>query len=288
MIRKIKQPLEAVFVIILAVAFIILSFRQYSVLLNQSFADEIQKDLSISTRQSADMASEKLRAVVSSMEVLSQTISNQSVSLDDAKVFAVLDKVKESNGLSAMAVSMPDGTCLFDDGSKFQISDRSYFQESMKNNTVISDLTISRLDGNSCIIISVPVCRNSKVVGTINTLISTKEMNELLQMQPSGQQGITYMVEKDGSIISASTSQNNHGSIFFDADLSVGKKDNMSQMKADIENGETGSIDYVSNNIKYLANYAPIGINTIGISLGQFHPTWSFQNPIKFWGIPDY
>ncbi|MDF2633092.1 MAG: Two-component sensor histidine kinase [Caproiciproducens sp.] len=261
MIRKMKQPLEAAFVIILAAAFIILSFSQYSGLLNQSFADEVQDDLSISTRQSADMASEKLKAVVSSMEALSQAIGDKDVSLNDSSVFVVLDKVKKSNRLSTMAVAMPDGTCLFDDGSKLQISDRSYFQKTMENNTVISDLTVSRLDGNRCIIISVPVCRNSKVVGTINTLLSTKTMNELLQIKTSSQQGVTYMVEKSGDIISASTSQYDHGSIFADADLSVEKKDDINRAKADIENGKAGSIYYVSDKMKYLANYAPVGIN---------------------------
>jgi methyl-accepting chemotaxis protein len=256
-----KQPLEAAFVIILAAAFIILSFSQYSGLLNQSFADEVQDDLSISTRQSADMASEKLKAVVSSMEALSQAIGDKDVSLNDSSVFVVLDKVKKSNRLSTMAVAMPDGTCLFDDGSKLQISDRSYFQKTMENNTVISDLTVSRLDGNRCIIISVPVCRNSKVVGTINTLLSTKTMNELLQIKTSSQQGVTYMVEKSGDIISASTSQYDHGSIFADADLSVEKKDDINRAKADIENGKAGSIYYVSDKMKYLANYAPVGIN---------------------------
>ncbi len=261
MIRKMKQPLEAAFVIILAAAFIILSFSQYSGLLNQSFADEAQNDLSISTRQNADMANEKIKAVVSSMETLSQAIDEKDVSLNDGSAFVVLDKVKESNGLSAMAVAMPDGTCRFDEGSELQISDRTYFQKSMENKTVISDLVISRLNGNSCIIISVPVFRNSKVVGTINALLSTKEMNQLLQIKTSDQQGVTYMVEKSGGIISASKPQYDHGSIFADADLSVEKKNDINQMKADIENGKAGSIYYASDKMKYLVNYAPVGIN---------------------------
>jgi diguanylate cyclase (GGDEF)-like protein/PAS domain S-box-containing protein len=256
-----KRSLKTALIIVLSAVLIVLSFNQYRDLLHQSFETEIQADLSTDARQSVYLVSEKFKAVVSSMNALSQTISNQNIPLADKNVFALLNEVKKTNGLTTMAVALPDGTCLLDNGNKLQIADRAYFQKSMANSIAVSDLTKSKLDGSSCLIIAVPVCRNSEVIGSINTILPTKVMNEFLQTKVPQEQGIICIINQNGEIIATTKPQYDYSSIFREADLSAEKKEEIDRAKADIKNGKSGNVNYDLDKIKYLAHYEPIGMN---------------------------
>ncbi len=258
---KINSPLMAVFVVILSIMFIISSFSEYSFLLMQTFEDEMQTNLSVSTHRSADMVNMKFKDTISSMKTLSQTMGAENISLNDNRNLILLDKVKEPNSFSVMSVALPDGTCYLSDGRKLQIADRTYFKKAMANNIVISNVAETRLDGSSCIIITVPVCCNFKVIGTMNTAIKMETINKLLDSETSEGQGITCIVEKNGNIISASLPQYTHENIFKVTDLSFEKKDDTDKIKADAENGKSGSIRYYSDQCEYYAYYSPIGIN---------------------------
>lgn len=258
---KINSPLTAISIIILSTVCIIVSFSDYSYQIKQTLEDEMHTNLSVSTHRTVDKINVKFKNAISAVKTLSQTISARGTQLEDIRILTLLNQAKALNDFSLMAVALPDGTCYLSDGRKAQITDRPYFKKAMANNIVISNVEATRPDGNSSMMITVPVCRNFKVVGTVNAAISMGTINELLGADTSEGQGITCIVEQSGKVISTSLPQYANRNIFNTALLSFEQKDDTNRIKMDAANDKSGSVRYYSDECEYYAYYAPIGIN---------------------------
>nr|WP_319488803.1 diguanylate cyclase [uncultured Caproiciproducens sp.] len=264
--KRINAPITAVFIIAIFVVFMILSFSRYSFLINKTFTDEVQENLSADTLHNAEIINAELNKTVSSMEFAAQVIGAENNGLDKACIGSLLSELKTTNQYSAVAVGLPNGTCYLDGGQTIQIADRPYFKQAMGGNVAISQVSQSRVDGTSSIVVTVPVRCENRVSGTISTIIQTQAFSKLFAVKDS-EKGDNWITQGDGTIIMSPNSQHTYANIFTDTNLALESSDSLNQMKAAMKNGQSGNAHYYSNMGEYYVYYTPIGIEgwyTIG------------------------
>ncbi|MGC8889674.1 MAG: methyl-accepting chemotaxis protein [bacterium] len=99
------------------------------------------------------------------------------------------------------------GDQLSDDGKMTNISDREYFQRTVSTgrSTVSATLVTSKITGNLVFAIDVPVIKNEKVVGVINTLYPADKTEGLLKsvLDTADSDASVYLVDNSGTIFSS-------------------------------------------------------------------------------------
>ena len=143
--RRINTPITAIFIIAIFVGFLILSFSRYSFLLNRTFEEELQENLSSDTRHNAKIVDSELNKTISSMEFVAQAIGADDRGLDKTGIGGVLSDLKKTNQSMTVAVGLPDGTCYLNGGQTIQIGDRSYFKQAMAGGTAVSAVPAASL-----------------------------------------------------------------------------------------------------------------------------------------------
>lgn len=258
--RRINTPITAIFIIAIFVGFLILSFSRYSFLLNRTFEEELQQNLSSDTRHNAKIADSELNKTILSMEFIAQSIGVDDRGLDKIGIGGILSDLKKTDQSMTVAIGLPDGTCYLNGGQTIQIGDRPYFQQAMAGGTAVSAVPQSRVDGTSSIVVTVPVRRGGKVVCTVSSIIPTQSLRGLLATESSGEAGNNWIVRGDGTIIVSPDVLHTNKNIFTDTYLALEDPSSLGRMKAAIKDAQSGNSHYYSNKGEYYVCYMPIGI----------------------------
>ena len=258
--RRINTPITAIFIIAIFVGFLILSFSRYSFLLNRTFEEELQENLSSDTRHNAKIADSELNKAILSMELVAQAVGADDRGLDKTGIGGILSDLKKADQSMAVAVGLPDGTCYLNGGQTIQIGDRPYFKQAMAGDTAVSAVPQSRVDGTSSIVVTVPVRREGKIVCTVSSIIQTQSLGGLLAADSSGETGDNWIIRGDGTIIVSPDARHTNKNIFTDTHLALEDASSLSRIKADIKGGQSGNSHYYSNKGEYYLCYMPIGI----------------------------
>jgi diguanylate cyclase (GGDEF)-like protein/PAS domain S-box-containing protein len=259
--RKMRHFLKTAFIILLSGMFLILFFNQYQNKIIMFFQDDMENSLESSVRQTASSTRNRVNGIVSVLQILSQTLEDKNVALTEDNVLLPLNKVKETAGFSRMAVVFPDGSCVDDDGAKIQISGSASYKKMMENSSFVSNLIVSEWDGNQCIVIGVPVSRDSRVIGGILAYLSTEAVGEMLEINTLDKRSNAFIIDKSGTVISSSTPKFVKESIFTNSNLFDIPKESIQKIKTDIQNNKGGTLSYSSENVEHYARYEPVGIN---------------------------
>jgi methyl-accepting chemotaxis protein len=85
---------------------------------------------------------------------------------------------------------------------KVNVSDRSYFQEALKGNPVISDVILSRVTGQPSVVIAVPIRVNNTVSGVMSGLLDLNRFSEtFIDPIKIFNTGYVFLCDRNGLII---------------------------------------------------------------------------------------
>lgn len=260
--RKMKHSVMAAFIIIFSGLFLFLSFSRYQDKINEFFKADMQERLASDVSQSANITGNKMRRMISSLQLLSQGAANQEIALTDSRIFSFLDKGKETGEFSAMATVLPDGTVTANNAASIRISDSSYLQKMMAGGSVVFGSSLEAADGGKGIVIGVPVSRNSKVIGGILGYLFGGVFDRTLETNTFDKKGTAFLINQDGNILFSSATQNFEESNFFtNSNLFTIEQESILQMKNDIQKGKMGGFYYHSREFNDYVRYAPVNIN---------------------------
>jgi methyl-accepting chemotaxis protein len=97
----------------------------------------------------------------------------------------------------------PDGSAVRWDGSEANYANRDYFQEVLKTKkSVVSDVVVSKTNGNMVISLAVPVIYNGKLNGVLAATYNLERLSEYLTFIKFEESGYGYLLDKNGLIIS--------------------------------------------------------------------------------------
>jgi methyl-accepting chemotaxis protein len=95
----------------------------------------------------------------------------------------------------------PDGNFFDNGGASGNLSTRTYFQQAIKGEMALSEMTVSRSTGKNVVLVAVPVKTNDKVTGVVFGAISTEVLTKQILDIKVGKTGYASITQKDGLIV---------------------------------------------------------------------------------------
>lgn len=182
----------------------------------------------------------------------------------------MLAKLRDYTELELFALVEPDGTAHFDNGVVNDVSHRRYYLEGMQGKQTLSDPLESSVNGDTRVILGVPIMKKQEVVGVLGGSYNVTALSRMLLNDAFGGVGYSLIVTKDGDIIAydgdPSYHKINYGDNFFEfyQGKSLRKGFSFEAVAEDFSTQQSGLIKmYEKHKYKsdqYLA-YAPLGMN---------------------------
>lgn len=185
---------------------------------------------------------------------------NYDIVQDHKKV----EKLSQIFGFRLVGIALPDGTAYTSYKKVVDVSQRRYFQESMKGKNYVSEPLDDIYDPNVKInVYSVPIYDEYKnIKGVFFTTYKNEDFKKFLRISSYNGKGYSYILDSKGNVISDSPQAQIYGTknMFKTLEKYNENKEIVNQMKKDFQNGQGGEISYNYKGYKY-ANYAPLNIN---------------------------
>jgi methyl-accepting chemotaxis protein len=89
------------------------------------------------------------------------------------------------------------------DGSKLDLTERSYMDVALSGKTAISDVLISKATGNTMIVFAEPVYSKNEMVGVVGLVVPVTSVQEQLMSAFTGETSDAYLVNQQGILITA-------------------------------------------------------------------------------------
>ncbi len=163
-----------------------------------------------------------------------------------------------------LTISDVNGNAINNAGIKTTVKDFSYFKDTLKGKTVISEPVMSGFRNVKVIIISAPIKSGDKVIGALMGSYTAESLNELFLSSFDGK-GYAYITNHSGDIIAETrndyslTTMNNLFESWTNADFY--EYDDFETVKNNLLNNKSGHAKYELNGQTRLTQYAKVGIN---------------------------
>lgn len=131
----------------------------------------------------------KIEAIAQNSSIIDKTKSSSEIS-------QTLAQLAKQYGFATLAVADADGNA--NDGGK--VSQREYFQKSMKGETYISSTLVSSTTGKTVLIVSAKI-NNGGYSGVVIATLDSDTFSKMVDNISIGDSGYGFIVDKDGKII---------------------------------------------------------------------------------------
>lgn len=217
---------------------------------------------------SAHNASSIKDRITSDLILMDEIADRASLSMQDN-----MDGLMENLSLSAgqhgfkrMGIIDKSGVAYSSDNVSLDISDEEHFQKAFAGQSVVSDVFPDDIDGKTIFVYTVPVFDKSgvSVEAVLFASCDTQSFRAHLSETAFNGEGYSYVVKADGTTVTGSThpSSSKQMENIFDTMLEGGdNKEVVDKMRADMANGEHGSVVFTNTGIKKYLNYEALGVN---------------------------
>lgn len=174
--------------------------------------------------------------------------------------------VKEQD-LDLIAVIDTDGNAYYNNGAHKNVKNRKYFEKAMQGQKVMSPPLESKVDGETKVILAVPVYKDGKVQGVLGASYNVGALNQMLFDDIYDGVGFSMIMDSSGRIISCDSGKsyrkidiNDNVYDFYVKTGEVSKED-MAEAKKNVKAQKPGILVLSKDKeVRYLA-YDPLGIN---------------------------
>ncbi|MBE3574201.1 MAG: methyl-accepting chemotaxis protein [Firmicutes bacterium] len=171
--------------------------------------------LLLSSHQLADAAHQEiLTKAKMTAQVIDTWISDREgrlAALAQDPVFATGDRARILPVLQTAAKFIPDVSWIFwapPNGQSIStangspsVADQPYFKQAMAGRAAVSDLMVSRSNGERMVIMTVPVKRQGNVIGVVGGAFSFRGPQTFLSSTKYGRAGYSYMIDSTGTVM---------------------------------------------------------------------------------------
>lgn len=212
--------------------------------------------------QGESMFQYKIDRTISSLESLAVFLADMN-NFQSPEVLRHCQEVLEYNGLIEIGISNDQGTSMTTSIQVVDMSQQSFIQKSLKREVAISDLFEN--DEGPYFYVSVPIVSKDEVVGVIYGMVDTQHLSN--ELNPTDVQGSRYVhiVNLNGNYVVKSNhtySFNQDGNLFEPLkNATFLQGSSYEEMKINIENGKSGTVDYRINEETRRAYYRPLAYN---------------------------
>ena len=182
--------------------------------------------------------------------------------------FDMISYVVDSTNFNRVAIIDGDGNSYYSDGATSNVAARKYFQDAMKGNSSVSYPILSKIDGETKVILAVPIYKDDVIIGVLGGSYDIYNLSHMLFEDMFNGIGYSIIVNKEGNIVTYDGNEQYRGitisNNFFDyfENSTFRGNDTIETVKTAFENKSSGvvklGIDDDRKNDRYLA-YTPLG-----------------------------
>ncbi|MDO5407238.1 MAG: diguanylate cyclase [Eubacteriales bacterium] len=181
-----------------------------------------------------------------------------------------LISIQRNTDLDRVALIDPEGNAVYDNGATASVAGRRYYREAIGGQRTISDPIESKVDGETRVILGVPIWKDDKVIGILGGSINVTALGQMLFEDVHDGEGTLLLVASDGTIISGDSVREKdglgEGDDFFAyySTLQCEEQHADQMMKEDFAAGQSGMHTVWQKSQwrnKHYLSYAPMGIN---------------------------
>jgi methyl-accepting chemotaxis protein len=196
--KSIKTRLITNFSILILLSLLILGVTSL-ISSEQSLKTEAERSLSSLAEEDAKLTASRIETQKRTLEMLALNKDIQSMSwLIQQPVLKEL--VKETDFLDIAVVQM-DGKATYSDGTSSDLKDRTYIQQALSGETVISDVLISKVTNEAVIMVATPIQKDGQVIGALIARRDGNSISEIVDDTGYGKEGYGYIVNTKGTVI---------------------------------------------------------------------------------------
>lgn len=187
--------------------------------------------------------------------------------LRSENTMTLMREVCAKSGLERIALIDPDGMAHYSSGEVKNVAERDYFKQAMKGERCLSDPLESAIDGETRVILSVPVYHNGEIVGVLGGSYDVGALSHMLFEDMYGGTGYSLIVTSAGEIVAYDGTseyrkiQPDDNVFSYYQQMTFLEGDTFEKMQNDFADRVSGSVKMKkSGDVRYLS-YSPIDIN---------------------------
>ena len=279
--KSIKQKIILCCILMVSIALLILGAFAGIMTYNTTI-QTVESNMEASAQLAANRISWEIKAYENIAVGLGVIPSISDANVPESEKSEILKQSANQHGLVACNLVYANGESI--DGKNY--SDREYFQEAMKGNTVVSEPIFSKLTNEIIIVVAAPVWKDgvsgSEVVGCVLTQPDTEFLNDIVRDIKVSENCGAYIIDDEGDTIADVDSEvvKNGENIeaLAEADTS-GQKGykTLAESHKRMRNGETGYSSYTLNGVSKFLAYTTIP-DTNGWALAIYAPKEDFMS----------
>ncbi|AFA47006.1 bifunctional diguanylate cyclase/phosphodiesterase [Acetobacterium woodii] len=258
--NKIKMSFIAVATVIL---FFLLSWCYVS-LINRVLSEQTFLYLSEVGSRGADLVESKVNNELENLITISKLVEAQG-NFDQNAMMNMIRLQAADGNYKRMGIALPTGEVLTSDGLVYNIKQRTYFQEAIKGQAVVSDSIADLSDGEEINVYAAPIFRNNEVVALVLASVKTDDLKKYLEVDSFSNQGYSYIVKANGEAVVASAHPNSLGDFdnVFDElkDAKLIDGDSLKTVSQKMAKRESGSYTSFYGELERHTIYEPLAIN---------------------------
>lgn len=241
-----------VFAMVVLILLSVWSFKQQTEGYSRAQSQELLQAVAL---QTADMVEMKVQDSISYLTGATGYFS----SFDDIRCYQslqMLSKLSKIGGFYGMRVVTPDGKAYASPDNVVDLSQRDFFKKAMYGGIGIS----------SDFIVYAPIYNDRRIVGFLCGLYDMSSLDTSAPTANFAGQVRSYVFQKNGNLIIRSahatdflTEGGNVWNTF--QQLKFTDQTSFETFFTDVQNEESGSIEFLDHGEKQIAYYAPVGIN---------------------------
>lgn len=263
---KISKVVNIIFLFSIVLMIILYSFDRY---INKKLESQLVTSLRDISDQNIKLIQNVINTKFNLLNSIAEEFSDYTEE-DFANSYEYTKKVAERFGFRELGLALPNGIIYMSSNTIVDISSREYFKHSMNGENYVTENLVNMDDKTDINVYSVPIINsNGKIKGVCLAMYDTEEFVNLLQVSSFSRNGYSYIIDKEGNIISDSQKMEmDHDDNLFDALINKSETSNIKKInnkaindiKSGIKNNTSGYIKYEYNEYKY-AVYSPLNIN---------------------------
>lgn len=268
-----------IIMIIVLIVVLAIAFAAYCLRISTDSEHRAYRLLKDSADAQLVLIDERVSASFRQMEVIGAEVNWDSNIYEDSQLASEIAQIADASSFENIAISDESGVMLYDNGSRKDCSDRSYFQKALKGETSVEFLKKGRMSGRTVFVFAQPIYKNNELEGVVVATRGIADISETLETHEAIDGQYKSLCYEDGEIITTVDGE--------DSGISSGNINDYfkaANEPATVVDSTVGL--YEHNARKYYGIYTPSGLDDIYIfsaaeksyvhGLAGLYSKWSF------------
>lgn len=181
---------------------------------------------------------------------------------DERQITALMQSVIGRAEFRRMGIGDTQGFCITNDGIRLTNADREFYRRALEGKEVISEPLESKIDGQTVVMLAVPLIKDGKILGSLYAAFDQKQLADSLYTETFNGKGTSFVTDAEGNIITGKGFWEEENTNIFRLNRSVELINTTSgEVRRLMLENQSGTLEYRNQENRYLCLFEPLTIN---------------------------